>query len=290
MKFDGKAFGEEFAAFTKAYVLRTLEPLQARLDAAEKRVAELEARPAAKDGVDGVDGKDGLSVDLESLKTMIDEAVAALPKVPTAEEVAALVPMPKDGVDGKDGAPGKDGADGRDGNDGKGITIEDVAPLIEEVATRKVAEIPRPADGKDGIDGKDGAGLAGVLKDHEGCLVFTLTDGAIVKLGKVDGKDGEPGKDGAPGRDIDLEAVRASIQEEVQKQVTAPLADAYKGVWKPGAYKRGQLVTWGGSVWFAKGDTEAKPESDDTWTLIVKRGRDGKDGEAPKPPATVKLK
>jgi len=119
--------------------------------------------------------------------------------------------------------------------------------------------------------------------------VFTLTNGSIVKLARVDGRDGEPGKDGAPGQDVPSEFVRAAIKDEVQRQVTAPLADAYKGVWKPSAYKHGDVVTWGGSIWLAKRDTDDRPESSDAWSLIVKRGRDGKDGEAPKGPAKVKL-
>ena len=51
----------------------------------------------------------------------------------------------------------------------------------------------------------------------------------------------------------------------------------YRGVWKEGAYKRGDTVTWGGSQFTAVRDTDAKPEMDGSWQLSVKRGRDGRE-------------
>jgi integrin beta 3 len=239
MKFDGKAFGEEVVAVTRAFVAKELAPLLARLDAAEKRVAELEA----------------------------------LPKAATAEEIAALIPAPKDGKDGADGSPGRDGVDGAPGE--KGLDGKDGTNGIPG---------EKGLDGAPGLDGKDGLSVAGILKDHEGWLVFTLADGTMQKIAHVDGKDG---KDGAPGRDVDMEFVRTVVQDEVQKQVNAPMATAYKGVWKDGTeYKNGSVITWGGSLWLSKADTFAKPEKTNDWVLIVKHGRDGKDGKdggAPKP-------
>lgn len=67
-----------------------------------------------------------------------------------------------------------------------------------------------------------------------------------------DGKDGEPGKPGM----------------------------SYEGVYQEGkAYDAGQLVTWGGSSWHCNEPTDTKPgDGSKAWTLMVKRGRDGKDG------------
>ena len=50
-------------------------------------------------------------------------------------------------------------------------------------------------------------------------------------------------------------------------------------------------MTWGGSLFIAQADTEAKPETNDDWKLAVKRGRNGKDGVVtePKPKTPVKL-
>ncbi len=55
------------------------------------------------------------------------------------------------------------------------------------------------------------------------------------------------------------------------------LADAYKGTWQPSAfdaYARGDAVTFDGSLWLARAVTRTKPGTDDTWQMIVKKGRD----------------
>jgi integrin beta 3 len=61
-------------------------------------------------------------------------------------------------------------------------------------------------------------------------------------------------------------------------------AQIYRGVWKAGdAYEPGDTVTWGGSLFVCRRETIAKPETNDDWTLAVKRGRDGKDGQPGRP-------
>jgi hypothetical protein len=54
----------------------------------------------------------------------------------------------------------------------------------------------------------------------------------------------------------------------------------YAGVFKEGKeYAVGDTVTWAGSLWHCDVPTEDKPgETSKHWTLIAKRGRDGKDG------------
>jgi hypothetical protein len=55
----------------------------------------------------------------------------------------------------------------------------------------------------------------------------------------------------------------------------------YRGVFKPGdSYELGDTVTWAGSLWHCNGATVEKPGDGETWTLAVKKGRDGKDGVA----------
>jgi hypothetical protein len=51
------------------------------------------------------------------------------------------------------------------------------------------------------------------------------------------------------------------------KQVEArPPALVYKGVWIAGqTYERGQVATWGGSLWHANQRTTAKRSSDNNW-------------------------
>jgi integrin beta 3 len=54
----------------------------------------------------------------------------------------------------------------------------------------------------------------------------------------------------------------------------------YRGVFSDGeAYQRGDMVTWGGSLWHCDAPTVDKPlDASKSWTLAAKRGRDGKDG------------
>lgn len=68
------------------------------------------------------------------------------------------------------------------------------------------------------------------------------------------GRDGSDGKDGTPG-----------LQ--------------YCGVYVDGrTYERGDLVTYGGSAWHCNEPTTTRPgDGAKGWTLMVKRGRDGKD-------------
>ena len=54
----------------------------------------------------------------------------------------------------------------------------------------------------------------------------------------------------------------------------------YQGVYQDGkAYDVGDVTTWAGSTWHCNEPTETKPgDGSKAWTLMVKRGRDGKDG------------
>jgi hypothetical protein len=53
----------------------------------------------------------------------------------------------------------------------------------------------------------------------------------------------------------------------------------YCGVWQAaGSYRRGSLVTDGGSMWHCNGDDpHERPGTSSAWSLAVKRGKDGKD-------------
>ena len=62
-------------------------------------------------------------------------------------------------------------------------------------------------------------------------------------------------------------------------------ARAYRGVYNPGPYLRGQVVTYNGSLWLAVKNTGQTPGAsggaEPGWRLIVKRGSDGKTGKTP---------
>jgi hypothetical protein len=143
------------------------------------------------------------------------------------------------------------------------VTLEDVSPIIEAAIAKGMLELERR-----GMD---------------------TIQRCIDRIEKP--KDGAPGKDGrdafdlediqldlaADGRTLTLAWVRGEAR--VERNVTLPHV-IYRGVHQQGApYQRGDSVTFQGSTWIAMRDTSSKPETDDSWRLAVKRGRDGKDGQ-----------
>lgn len=148
---------------------------------------------------------------------------------------------------------------GKDGIDGKSITVDDIRDMFlaeqskwaleferraQDTLQRAVDRIPAPKDGRDGRD------------------AFDLED---IQVGLAD-----------DDRTLILAFVRGEQRVERSIILHHPI---YRGIYKAGEkYTRGDTVTWGGSTWIATRDTDAKPETDDSWKLSVKRGRDGKDG------------
>jgi hypothetical protein len=103
------------------------------------------------------------------------------------------------------------------------------------------------ATGVNGIDGKDGLGFDDlqVLHDGERGITFKFAKGDQVK--------------------------------EFSFSLPIPI---HRGVFADGkAYSKFDVVTWAGSTWGANEATTTKPgDGSKAWTLIVKRGRDGRDG------------
>lgn len=316
-----EAFDAGFEA-VKAYVDDAFTAFEKRLKAIEDRQASAPEMTVemVKEAVSEVvaalpkpkDGEPGKDADPESIRSMVAEAIAEIPRPAdgkdadpetirqmVAEAVAELPPP----------APGKD-ADPIDPEavkamvaeivepalaalpvpqDGKSVTVEDVEPLITERVSSAVSEavkaIPVPKDGKDGLDA-----VTPILKD--GVLLFTMSDGSVKEVGRVSGKDGEdgaPGKDGRDGfgfEDLNLEETEKGLMltfrrgEEVKSFRLPVVID--RGVWseeREGGYLKGDAVTWAGSVWISQKDANTdKPDSGDGWRLSVKRGRDGKPG------------
>jgi hypothetical protein len=112
----------------------------------------------------------------------------------------------------------------------------------------------------------------------------------------VSGANGKDGKDGADGLGYDdLEAVQDDDRTFTIKAIRGDRSKTIgtlkfpvqiqQGVYVDGrSYTKGDVVTWGGSQWHCNEDTVTKPETSKAWTLIVKRGRDGKDGKDSTPP------
>jgi hypothetical protein len=108
------------------------------------------------------------------------------------------------------------------------------------------------ANGRDGVDGKDGLGFDDLSVDYDGERTVT------VKFQQGDRVKSFP---------IKMPVV-----------LYRGLYDATK------AYETGDEVTWGGSMWIAKGDTagvapdENSPAGKKAWALSTMRGRQGKQG------------
>jgi hypothetical protein len=305
--FDGKAFGLELVAEVRAYLARAVEPLTMRLAALEQAVsatgnvkaliaAEVAALPRPENGKDADLGEVARWVTQE-----VERALAAFP-VPSngIDGVNG-----KDGRDGVDGAPGRDGSDGKDGVsgiDGKdgtagrdGVDGKDGAHGLDGKDGSAGLDGKDGAPGQDGVDGKegmigekgdrgrDGVGLAGALIGRDGQLLVTLSNGDILDLGPVSGKDGLGFEDmteelADDGRTI-IRRYQRGDQVKEFRHTFAIVLD--RGIWKDGTYQVGDGVTWGGSFWIAQKQTTLKPqtpEAHDDWRLAVKKGRDGKDG------------
>lgn len=252
---DTKALVAEVIGAAKDFVTRSIAGIAKRVDELELRIA---AMPVPKDGEPGPIG-------------------------PQGEPGPAGVPG-ADGRDGIDGAPGEPGPQGEKGADAfvtaemwavaLAANPELVARALEahpELIAKHVESYIRQNPPPAGRDGRDGlAGAPGVKG--------------------LDGKDGSNGKDGVDALDLDdfeVEAkdggrefvfrLRRGDRVIERGVVTAMPLD--RGVFRPGeSYRKGDTVTWGGSAWVAQRDTDAKPETDDSWRLAVKRGRDGRDG------------
>ncbi len=199
---------------------------------------------------------DGKSVTLEDVMPMIDAAVAAIPK-------------PKDGDPGKDADPDavrKMVSDAvlvlpkpNDGADGKSVTVDDVRPLFDAACAKWALDFERRAQD-----------------------VFSA---AIERMPKA--------KDGLGFDDLSFEydgerSLTLKFQRGEQSKVFSVKLPVVidRGVFKEDAvYERSDGATYGGSWWIAQKDApKGKPGTSEDWRLAVKKGRDGKDAEQPRPP------
>lgn len=284
-------------SFVKEFQAAAIEDLRviAKEEAEEFQKTALEAIPTPKDGADGKDGK---SVTLEDVRPLI-------------EELVSQIPAPENGKDGADGksielehvkplieelvksvvaeipAP-------TNGKDGQSVKIEDVLPEIKAEIERRVAAIPAAEKGVDGIDGKDAAQIEILpsvdLDKSYPRGTYAIHDGGLVRSYQQTQREKgwEPVARGVSGIDIELKDARTIVVKtrltmsgEEVKEFSIP-SMIYKDVWTEGAYSKGDVVTWGGSLWHSNEDNnEEKPGTvsgqEKKWTLAAKKGRDLRD-------------
>lgn len=262
----------EFGKAMGAIVSNAIAPLQ-------KRIEELEARAPERGekGDPGSDGKDAEPLDADAIvaelvaKLLVNDGLKTLADMAASSAVveylqANPVQHGKEGPQGPQGEPG--------------------------------------INGRDGDKGADGIGLAGAIIDRDGALVVTLTNGEAKSLGPVVGRNGDPGTDGRDG--LSMAEVSRTYDPEAHEVIERWLVGAETkelrypaGGIRPGGFWREglkchalQAITHDGALWIAKRDNESKPclENKDDWQLAARKGRDGKDGVAPRVDAPVSLK
>ncbi len=75
-------------------------------------------------------------------------------------------------------------------------------------------------------------------------------------------------------RCLSLRFTKGDEKKEFVLNLPIPI---YRGVYRDGdGYKKGDTVTWGGSIWIAKEDGNNHPRDGTSWQLAVKAGRDGR--------------
>jgi hypothetical protein len=153
------------------------------------------------------------------------------------------------------------------------LVVQTVQATLRPYAERLAALEARPLsrDGRDGLPGVPGpAGLPG-----------------------EPGTAGAPGRDGADGQAGTLDNLTAVYDGDRTLTLCFKSGEAIpggvlelplvidRGVYRPETtYRKGDAVTYAGSLHIAQMTTSAKPEDGGAWRLAVKRGRDGKDARS----------
>jgi integrin beta 3 len=159
-------------------------------------------------------------------------------------------------------------------------TVTDYVTRAIRPLLKRIAELEERQPEK-GEPGKDGAGVAGATINRDGELLLTMSDGRLVKLGRVDGHDGLGFDDLAVDCDGERTVTFRFAQGERVKEfpIVFPVV-LDRGVYRAEEqYAKGDAVSFGGSQWIAQEATTDKPETGAAWRLAVKRGRDGKNGK-----------
>jgi len=246
-------------------------PLVARMVAVERCLQAIEDRPAPKDGT---------SVTLADVEPMLRQMVDALPpaepgKSVTLEDVRPIIdeflrslPVPKDGTS---------------------VTLADVEPMLRGM----VAALPVPKDGTsvtidevlEVLEPRVEAAIAKAVLDVERRAQGVL-ERAVERMPKP--KDGVDGKDGFSLDDLQIEddgegtVTLRFVRGDLVRERTFRVPGFFdRGVFREGeAYRKGDGVSFGGSIWLAQKDApEGKPGTSPDWRLAVKKGRDGRDSE-----------
>lgn len=226
----------------------------------------------------------------EATAAIVQKHVAAA-TAPLIERIAALEarPLPERGEKGEQGPRGEQGPPGA-GIVSVGRTHEGVLFFtlgngeIKEVGNVTGAEGARGEPGPRGEKGERGEQGPPGERGDKGERGERGEAGPAGEQGPR-GEQGERGPDGfgfddmdvaAEGRTVTIAFDKGDQRQEFDLKWPVPV---YRNVYKPGeSYEKGDMVSFGGSVWHCEADTTDKPDAGTAaWSLAVKRGRDGKD-------------
>jgi len=336
IKVLGEEFGQVLAEMRDGFnksLQKQREVYEEKLARLAKQVEEISAVPApdlhglVKAAIAELPAP--VAPELPDIASMVSEAVAAIPvpqdgKSVTVDDVTpvlqalvskaiAEIPVPKDGKDvdpvalkqAVELAVSEAVAAIPAPQDGKSVTTEDVMPMIQELVSSSLPELPDVKSlvseavallpgaepGKDGEDGRDALAIEilpciddkknyprGTYATHNGGLwrAYEKTHAMRGWECLVDGVAGvEIGR--SEKRTFSLTINRTSGTSET-KSFDVPVM-IYQGVFKSDqVYLPGDTVTWGGSLWHCDEQTQDKPGENGSkgWTLAAKRGRDGR--------------
>ncbi len=258
------------------------------------------------DGAPGKNGEDGKSFTLDEVRALVDAAVSkavdALPKAKDGEPG-------KDGINGERGEPGLPGAAGKDGAagvDGKGVGIEDMRPILDEMfskalpdfldrVNRAISELPTPKNGEDGkgVTVEDFR-MMFEAEQAKWALDFERRAGDVLQRAidrmpaAKNGIDGLGFEDMSAEHDDDGNVTFKFVRGEISKEFVFRIPRFKdKGVFKDGdPYLEGDGATWDGSYFIAQKDAPTgRPGASADWRLAVRRGDKGRDLRAEAPPA-----
>lgn len=233
---------EKFVDGLHEYLERAFQPLAKRVEAVEARLPEKGER-----GADGKDGRDGKDADPRILKSEMVPELLSFIDTEMARRVA-LIPIPKDGLQGKDGAAGEQGIKGDKGETGevglkgekgeKGDAGRDGKDFDPELVVLEVARV-----------------LPSMVERAQTALADRM-DAAFKALPPAmageRGPQGEPGRgekgadgrDGADGKSVtlaDLQPVMESMEARIALGIERRAADiAEKAVARIPVPKDGQ--------------------------------------------------
>lgn len=302
---------KSMARVVKQYVADRVHGLEQGLESFEKRLTEL---PIPKDGLngrDGLDGKDGApGKDGERGADGINGKDGTAGLNGKDGEIGPVGPKGEKGDPGERGEKGERGERGETGPPG----IQGERGLDGLASDGKDGR-----DGRDGINGKDGSPGRDALQidilpsvDFAKAYprgTFARHDGGLIRAFR----DTIPGDSlESCGFEVILNGfgLPEFIQGENERQIICRVKMTsgivighhfsfpmmiYRGIWRETEqYSQGDMLTFGGSVWHCNvTGTKAKPGTETTdWTLAVKEGRRGKDGENGRdytPPQPIKL-